>query len=103
MIREVEHNSPAQQSGLREKDVIRKINNISTDNMSYEKFIEIIGISNELIFHIQTLDDYTRTHPEAVPKETRAPPPNKNADQRKPVPNERKSFLPKSLTKLLSR
>ncbi|CAF3748983.1 unnamed protein product [Rotaria sp. Silwood1] len=66
----IETNSPAQQGGLRENDVLRKINNQPIDKMPYATFLQMMKDSNKVTLIVQSLDDYKRTHLEALPIHT---------------------------------
>ncbi|CAF0785782.1 unnamed protein product [Didymodactylos carnosus] len=53
LAREVEENSPAQRSGLRTNDLIRKINGEVTDKMPHSNFVKIVNDSNEITFTVE--------------------------------------------------
>ncbi|CAF3690053.1 unnamed protein product [Rotaria sp. Silwood1] len=63
-IHHVEHNSPAQQGGLRKHDIIRKVNNQPIETISHDTFLQVMKDSNDITLTVQSLDDYKRTHPE---------------------------------------
>lgn len=66
MIHHVEPNSPAEIGGLRGQDVIRRINNEPTDQISHKTFLEIINANLEVILLVQPYDKFLRDNPQAL-------------------------------------
>jgi C-terminal processing protease CtpA/Prc len=66
IVHRIEHNSPAEHSGLRVGDVIRRVNNQTTDEMPHHILVEHIIHSKEVVFLVQTYEKFIRDNPEAL-------------------------------------
>ncbi len=103
IIHHIESNSPAERSGLRADDVIRRVNNQKTDQMPHENFVQIMNASTEVIFLVQTYGIYMRTNPEALQPPSTKPIMETTGNYNKKVDDRSTNVLSRALTKLKSR
>jgi hypothetical protein len=98
IVNQIELNSPAERSGLRVGDVIRRVNNHSTDRMPHHILVEHIIRSKEVIFLVQPLDKFLRDNPEVLvsSKETIA------TTKKKKIEWKNRNIFSKALSKLKS-
>ena len=101
LIHHIEPHSPAETSGLHEKDIVRKVNNQTTDHMSHKTFVQIINASTQVVFLVQNYEKYMRANPDVARKlNTRPPPPSMPQNENT---NKNPSGLSRALSKLKSR
>ncbi|CAF0740863.1 unnamed protein product [Adineta steineri] len=99
IIHRIEKNSPAEQGGLHDNDVVRQVNDQSTENMPHAQFVDIINASSEVVFLVQPFNEYQRANPNVpVNHEVTKPIENTKNDGEK-----RQNILTRTLTKLKSR
>ncbi len=103
IVHHIESNSPAERSGLRADDIIRRINNQKTDQMPHENFVQILNASTEVIFLVQTYGIYMRTNPEALQPPSTKPIMETIVNSNKKVDDKPTNVLSRALSKLKSR
>ncbi len=102
VIIRVESNSPAERAGLRVNDIIRKVNDQSTEQMLHENFVQLINSSTEVVFLVQPYDDYYRANPH-VPMISDNNNNNTTVINNKNDAEKRQNMLSKAFTKFKTR
>lgn len=102
-VQQIEPNSPSERGGLHPGDVIVRVNDQPTANMSHKTFVQIVNASTDLILSVQSYEDYERANPDALRPPPYREPINANTNNNRKIDDKPRNVFSKALTKLKSR